>query len=65
MSYEVVDKQIIAAVKRGNTRFSKLYLTVFATSETLERRLQALRKRGVLSYTKKTGWRVAKPKGRP
>jgi DNA-binding HxlR family transcriptional regulator len=55
-THETLDNKIIAAVKSGKKRFSEIYNYIGAPFRTVDRRLQALRKRGVLSFTSRSGW---------
>jgi hypothetical protein len=64
-AYHEVDERIVEAVRSGKSQFYVLDASLnFRDFRTLDRRLQALRKRGVLTYTRKTGWCVAKLKGK-
>ena len=61
--HEEIDKKIIEAVKSGKTQFHRLseFLAVPGSNgfRLVDRRLQALRKKGVLKYDRKSGWSVA------
>lgn len=71
--YDDVDGAILAAVQSGKTTFSQILPAVKAKAtpvapksrwagdgewRVVDRRLQALRKDGRLSYTRGAGWRV-------
>ncbi len=58
--YRDIDEKILLCVTAGRTTFLAIQ-GEFATGvpfRTIDRRLQALRKRGALKYNRKTGWRV-------
>lgn len=61
--HEELDKKIIEAVKAGKTQFHRLseFLAVPGRNgfRVVDRRLQALRKKGALKYDRKSGWSVA------
>ena len=60
MDNETVDKRIVEAVGRGCNLFYMIDARVGAESfRQVDRRLQALRKRGVLIYDRKAGWNIA------
>lgn len=57
---EEIDAKIVDAVKEGKNQFCQLNAVFgFSNFRKLDRRLQALRKRGVLKYDRKAGWQVA------
>jgi hypothetical protein len=70
--YTEFDKRLISVVRRGFSTFIEIshgelrkYADALAAPDrygwrVIDRRLQALRKRGALTYSRETGWEVAK-----
>jgi len=59
--YQEIDDKILAAVRSGKATFTDIWLTFDNTGmRVIDRRLQALRKRGLLAYDRKSGWKVVK-----
>ena len=53
-----IDEKILELVAAGRTTFSSLMGAFpMGNFRVIDRRLQALRKRGLLAYDRKTGWR--------
>jgi len=55
-AYQDIDDKIISAVRGGKTTFTDILSHVGGEFRVIDRRLQALRKRGLLMYSRKTGW---------
>ena len=56
-----VDQSILAAIADGMNEFYMIDARINDCDfRLIDRRLQAMRKRGLISYTRKTGWRMAK-----
>ncbi len=57
--YAEIDEKIIASVRSGKATFNTIFSTLDKIGfRVIDRRLQSLRKRGLLQYTRKTGWSV-------
>jgi len=57
---ERIDAQIIAAIKEGMTQFYRICnaCDMRYDERAVDRRLQSLRKRGLISFDSKAGWSV-------
>jgi hypothetical protein len=70
MTYTTFDEQIIQAIKNGITTYSglcskldepaKAFLTKPGnpTHRVIDRRLQAIKQRGLISFSYKEGWKI-------
>ena len=60
MNYEELDNRIVAAIKERVATFSAICNRVGSDyskcGRDVDRRLQSLRKRGVITYDSKAGW---------
>ena len=57
MKYQQIDEKIILSVRSGKRTFTDIWLTLDKVGfRVVDRRLQAIRKRGLLKYSRKTGW---------
>ena len=57
-----LDEKIIACIDAGCAWFSEIYAKLELDPRTIDRRLQALRKKGVLAFDNKRGWSLTETK---
>lgn len=55
---ERMEADILAAIRDGNHKFYSIMQAVVLPSRVVDRRLQAMRKRGLITFNSKTGWTV-------
>lgn len=64
-NYTNTDAQIIKAIRDGHTQFTQILTAVSGEGPIIDfrivdRRLQSMRKRNLISYAGRAGWRILK-----
>ncbi|SFY17153.1 hypothetical protein [Azotobacter vinelandii] len=57
--YEAADKVILGLIKEGVAQYNRLVASTGLDDRLVDRRLQALRKRGLIKFSTKAGWSLA------
>lgn len=58
MNTAEVDARVIEVIRGGTKRFGQIHQTLGGDFRRLDRKMQGMRKAGLLKYEPKTGWSV-------